>query len=646
MTYLRAPHVSGDHLVFVADDDVWRVGVDGGRAERLTSDRAAASRPRLSRDGTLVAWGSRRDGTPEVYVVPVAGGAATRLTYWNHANTRVLGWTADGRVVASSPALQPFRSRSWAYALPMDGGPGERLPYGPINGLARRPGGATVLQSTINREPATWKRYRGGTRARLWLDPDGSGQFARLLAELNAQVADPVWVGERLTFVSDHEGHGNIYSALIDGTDLRRHSDHTGSYARDLAGDLEGGSTQLVYQRAGRIYRLDSLAADVEPVPLEIELPGARVGRQPALAPVDRCLTDAEVLSVDASGRASVVDIRGTVQWLTHRDGPVRSLAATDGVRTRLPRVLSEAGRSAIWVTDADGDDALELADGDGTRRLAAGQLGRVLELAVAPDGAHVAAASHDGRVLLVALADGAVRELDRSADGDGQGLTFSPDSKWLAWSKAHRTELRSIRLAELATGEVHDATPERFVDTSPAFTLDGRHLAYLSARTFDPVYDAHNFELSFTVGVRPYLIPLTADTPSPFDPEPTGRSVAPSDDKHGQKDDRPVVVPVDVDGLAERTVVVPVAAGLLSRPAGGQGRAALADPSDHRRRSGPAGLRGPSRPARRCGAGTSRLAAAPRSSASSTGTRCPATAPGSWCVTARRCASARPIMR
>jgi tricorn protease len=558
VTYLRFPATTGEHIVFVADDDVWRVGIDGGRAERLTSDRVPASRPKLSPDGALVAWGSRRDGNPEVYVAAVDGGPAARLTYWNHVSTRVLGWTADGRVVASTGALQPFRSRSWAYALPTDGSPGERLPYGPINGLARGAGRPTVLMTTVNREAATWKRYRGGTRGRFWIDTDSNGEFERFLTELNGQLTDPVWLGERLAFTSDHQGHGNVYSVAADGSGLRRHTDHMGNYARDLGGDLEGGATRLVYQRAGTLYRLDGLAADSDPVEVDVELPGARVARQTTLAPLDKALAESEVLNVDATGRASVVDIRGTVQWLTHRDGPVRSLADTAGVRTRLPRVRPEP-QSAVWVTDADGDDALELSDG---RRLAGGELGRVLELTVAPSGEHVAVATHDCRVLVVALADGSVREVDRSEAGDATGLVFSPDSKWLAWSKAHRSELRSIQLAELSSGTVYDATPERFVDTSPAFTIDGKYLAYLSARTFDPVYDTHNFDLSFTVGVRPYLIPLSADTPSPFDPEASGRPVAPAEPEKKDNDDT-VAVRVDLDGLSERTVVVPVAAGL-----------------------------------------------------------------------------------
>ena len=573
MTYLRTPHLHDDKVVFVADDDVWLVAASGGRAERLTADRVPATRPRLSPDGTQVAWCTRRDGNPEAYVAPVAGGPATRLTYWNHTHTRVLGWSSDGRVIVSSPALQPFRTRSWAYALPTDGAPGERLPYGPISGLARTAGGPTVLQSMINREPATWKRYRGGTRPKLWIDRAGDGSFERLLAELNGQLADPVWVGDRLVFLSDHEGHGNVYSVLADGTDLRRHSDHTGNYARDLAGDLEGGSTAVVYQRAGQLYRLDSFEADAEPVAVEVELPGSRATRQRTVVPVARSLAGAGTVSVDRDGRASVVNVHGTVQWLTHRDGPVRALADTAGVRTRLPRVVPGDSARAVWVTDADGDDALEVGDASGTRRFAGGQLGRVLELTVAPSGESAAVATHDGRVLLVSLADGAIRELDANDQGDATGLAFSPDSAWLAWSKPHRSSLRSIRLAEVSTGTVHDATDERFVDTSPSFTLDGKHLAFLSARTFDPVYDAHAFDLSFTVGVRPYVIPLAADTPSPFDPEADGRSMPkPGSGDAGARGDEPVTVRVDVDGLAERAVVVPVPVGLHSDLAAAHG--------------------------------------------------------------------------
>ncbi len=558
-SYLRNPHLVGDTVAFIADDDVWTVSIAGGSASRVTSDRAPVSRPRLSPDGATVAWASRRDGAPEVYATDLRGGAPSRLTYWASAQTRVLGWDADGRVVASSSAGQPFRTHCWAYALPRSGEPGEQLPYGPVSGLARAASGAVVVQSVVLREPATWKRYRGGTAAKLWIDPDGSGIFRRLLAELNGQLADPVWIGNRLLFVSDHEGHGNIYSVLADGSDLRRHTDHTGAYARDLAADLSGSATRAVYARSGELWLVDDLSPHGQPTRIAVDLPGARGSRQ--TGPVKVSLSQLEIAS-DAAGRASAVGVRGTVQWLPHRDGPARVLAESAGVRTRLPRVLPGVDRAAVWVTDVEGDDALEVSDAGGPRLLAAGRLGRVLELVAAPDGAAVAVATHDCRVLLVELRSGDVTEVATEV-GAATDLAFSPDSRWLTWSAPSTTALRQIRLADLTSGAVHDATPLRFVDTNPVFTLDGRHLAFLSARTFDPVYDTHGFEMSFPVGVRPYLLPLRSDTASPFDPELHGRAVAPEtpDKDVAAADAEPVLV--DLDAMADRVVPVPVAAGL-----------------------------------------------------------------------------------
>ena len=563
-SYLRSPHLSGDTVVFVADDDVWSVPATGGSATRLTADAAPASRPRLSPDGSAVAWASRRDGTPEVYVVPTAGGAPRRLTWWGSAQTRVLGWADDVTVIASSTVGQPFRAHTWAHSLPTSGEPGTRLPYGPISGIARSTSGATVLQSTVLREPATWKRYRGGTAAKLWIDPAGSGEFVRFLGELDGQLCDPVWLGERLVFLSDHEGHGNAYSVLADGTDLRRHTDHTGAYARDLAADLTGTSTRAVYARSGELWLLSDLDPHAEPSRIDVELPGARRSRE--VTPVTPALAALEV-APDGEGRGSAIGFHGTVQWLPHRDGPARVLSAADGVRARQPQVLAGRARSALWVTDVEGDDALELSTDEGSRVFAAGQLGRVLELVAAPDGMSAGVTTHDGRVLRVDLTAGSVTELAQEV-GAASELAFSPDSGWLAWSAPSPTALRQIRLCDLSSRAVHDATPLRFVDTDPVFTLDGKHLAFLSARTFDPVYDTHGFELSFPVGVRPYLVPLQAGTPSPFGPELSGRAVGP--DKPEAKDEtaqeaRPITR-VDLDGLADRVVPVPVAAGLYEQ--------------------------------------------------------------------------------
>jgi len=557
--YLRFPSVAGDLLSFVADDDVWIGSVADPLARRLTSDHTPASNARLSPDGAWVAYTGRRDGAPEVYAVPVAGGEIRRLTYWGDATTRVIGWRAEGEVLAITAAGEPFASRTWAYAVPLDGGPATRLPYGPVTAITWGPGAAVVLG--CDQSPtrgASWKRYRGGTAAKLWLDRDGGGRFVRFLADLDGQLEDPAFVGDRVVFVSDHEGVGNLYSVDLNGGGLQRHSDHADFYARAAASD----GTRVVYQCAGDLYLLQELTATSEPRRLEVRLGSARLGtRSFPIAAADH-LGD---VAPDQRARASALEVRGTVVWLPHRDGPARVLGGGRGVRARLPRVLTSGeDQLVVFVTDADGDDALEVVPAFGEaagRRLAHGQLGRVLDLAVSPDGAWVAAASHDGRVLLVEVASGGLREIDRSADGDASGLAFSPDSAWLAWSHAGPDPLRQIKMVPVAGGDVLEVTPLRFDDHDPVFTRDGKFLAFLSARTFDPAYDSHVFDLFFPASTRPYLVALAADTPSPFDPELAGRPPSGANGAEDGHQDPPAVV-VEPAGLAERVLAVPVAAG------------------------------------------------------------------------------------
>jgi tricorn protease len=565
LAYLRFPSIRGDAVAFVADDDVWLAPASGGAARRLTADRAPAANAKLSPDGTFVAYTSRRDGAPEVYVVGTDGGELRRLTYFGDAFTQAIGWSDDGRVLAVSAVGEPFRSRTWGYALATEAGETERLGYGPITGLARGPNGEVVLGvNQTSRRGAAWKRYRGGTAAALWIDGDGTGSFERYLGNVHGQLEDPGFVGDRVVFVSDHEGVGNVYSALPDGSDLRRHSDHAEFYARSASSDGQ----RVVYQCAGELYRIDDLSADSTPSRLDIGLGAPRSGRMRQTLAAEDEIRD---YAPDRQGRASAVEARGSIHWLTHQKGPARLVGGGSGTRGRLPRSFGEgAGAQVIFVTDAEGEDALEIAPVTGqrpenARRIGTGQLGRVLDLAVAPDGSHAAVATHDGSVLLVALETGELRSLDESPDGDASGLSFSPDSKYLAWSHAGPEPLRHIKLAEV-DGEVVDATPLRFDDHNPVFSLDGKYLALLSVRTFDPVYDSQVFDMSFAAGARPYLITLAATTQSPFDAELAGRPRARPEPERAAEPAETVAVRVDAAGMAERLVPFPVPAGRLSR--------------------------------------------------------------------------------
>ena len=559
--YLRFPHVHSGHIAFVAEDDVWLAPVDGGRAWRVSADRVPVTSPRFSPDGSRLAWTSTRDGAPEVHVAPVEGGAAQRLTYWGSARTRVLGWTAAGEVLALSSVGRMSSAHPWAFAVPLDGGPARELPYGRVGGVAVEPDGERTLLLSAGsfHEPAYWKRYRGGVAGKLWLGAEGD--FARVHAGLDTNIDSPMWIGDRIAFLSDHDGVAQLWSSLPDGSGLRCHSSH-GFYARNASTD----GTRVVYHSGGELYLVDDLAG-AEPRRIDVRLGGPRTGRQPYPVAAARHLGG---VSPDADARSSVVEVRGTIHRVTHRDGPVRVLSAAPGVRNRLPVALPDG--ASVWVTDADGDDALEFSDG---RRVAVGHFGRAEELAASPDGTRIALASRHGAVLLVE--DDRVRELDHGEHGEATGLAFSPDSRWLVWSHAVSAEedLRQLRLAALANGAdrpedaVTELTPPCFNDYAPAFTADGRHLAFLSLRDFDPVQDEHVFDLSFPLACRPYLMTLAAETPSPFGPQVRGRGFAGADEGSGPAADPlagpaqgPAGTRIDLDGLASRIVPFPVPVG------------------------------------------------------------------------------------
>ncbi|WP_416519606.1 S41 family peptidase [Streptomyces achromogenes] len=583
MSYLRLPHLSGDLLCFVAEDDLWltRLGAPE-RAWRLTADRTKAGHPRFSPDGRHIAYTSWRSLVPEIHLVDVdGGGPARRLTYWGSVDTQVCGWTPDGEILAVASHGQPFSHFTWAYKVPPDGDPGGRLPWGPVSdiqvtglGGERR---TLLLTGTPPHEPASWKRYRGGATGRLWLH----GQ--RLLADLDGHLACPMFVAGRIAFLSDHEGVGNLYSCAPDGTGLRRHTDHDAFYARHAASD----GSRVVYQCAGDLWLVDDLSPGAVPRRLDVRPAGPRTGRRPYQVPAAQHV---DGLSVDETGRASAVVVRGSLYWLTHRDGPARTLAETPGVRVRLPEMLGSTGQVA-YVTDAEGADAVEIArlpraSGDrAPRRLASGALGRVLELASDPLGERLAVASHDGRLLLIDVPrdtedtgpdgtedaapqdTGAVTELIRSGNGPVRDLAFSPDGAWLTWSHPGigRT-LRQIKLARIKDRLTVDVTNGRFEDENPVFTRDGRYLAFLSWRGFDPVYDVHTGDLSFPLGCRPYLVPLSSATPSPFALNPEGRPAAGGlDPLEDEETGEAGTVTVEVEGLAMRVTPFPVIASKYS---------------------------------------------------------------------------------
>lgn len=649
--YLRFPHLHGDLVTFVAEDDVWLAPLSGGRAWRVSSLGLPAKNPRFSPDGSKLLWTVIQGSVPELVCVPVAGGDLQRLTWFGHASTKFRGFTPDGSALVASAFEQPESSLTLGYAVSTTDGSRSQLPYGPIDSIAYGPvvgdEKPLVISSPYSREPAWWKRYGGGTAGKLWVDRDGSGEFVRLLPELQSNLVDPMWIGDRIAFLSDHEGYGNLYSVKPNGKKLRRHTDHEGFYVRHASTDGQ----RVVFESAGHLFLMDGL--DVEPVQLNIELGSAANGRRKS--PLNAAKHLAE-LRPDQRGRASLVETHGTIHLLTHQDGPSRTIEATPGVRARLARPLG--ADQVIYLADHGGAESIYLAPLDpvlasskldrpaagasqnnqfsqnaasnGTpdsepdtdlpkpvsassvnhsaeslgvsparssasplvegaapgvparsapslvepRKIDVPNMARASALETSPDGKYAAIGTEHGHVLLLDVAAGTLRQLAASTIGAIDELAFSPDSLWLVWSEptSAGSDRAQIRLASVAGGDPIDATDGRFRDFSPSFTPDGKFIAFLSRRSFDPVYDTHNFDLAFPQAIKPYLLALAAKTPSPFGPVVSGVELGKpsSDEADGEESssnetgagDSPAKTTIDVAGLPQRIIGIPVAQG------------------------------------------------------------------------------------
>ncbi|GAA3288558.1 S41 family peptidase [Arthrobacter citreus] len=650
--YLRYPDLHGDLLAFVAEDDVWMAPVTGGRAWRVSAMALPARSPKFSPDGASLAWQVIQGGAPEIVTADADGGNFRQLTFWGSQSTRMKGFNSAGQVIATSSVEQEDSRLRWAFAVPLDGSAPVKLPYGPVETLAEGPAVGDerpmVIGSMLTREQAWWKRYRGGTAGKLWIDADGNGEFERLVPELDGNLSDPMWIDGRVVFLSDHEGYGNLYSVTPQGTDLRRHTDFDGFYVRHASSD----GSRIVFESAGRLWILPSL--DAEAQPLDIVLGSAGTARRPRPLDVARHLSAAVPA---AGGDASIVETHGTLHWLTHRDGPSRVIVADSAARARLGRPLGTShavfvadfqGEEAIYIkdvfagtapvaapeshpveklpapkaagegdpvpglilpspvsasgaavripqqtvpqvpeqhveTDADGqnsepagrpgDDAAPANAGSVTVRVGFDTPTRVSQLVPSPDGKRVGVSTEYGEVFVLDVGTEQLFPVASSGFGAVDQLAFSPDSQWLAWSEPASAEGRTkIRLRSVLdmSAPVIDVTDGRFSDHDPSFTTDGRYLAFLSERSFDPVYDTHRFDLSFPSSTKPFLVALAADTPSPFGPSVSGvpaqRAGDARKDAGSGAEDKSVVeaqaVQVDAERIGDRIIAVPVPQG------------------------------------------------------------------------------------
>ncbi len=556
--YFRFPSIRNEKIVFVSDDDLWEVSTKGGVARRLTSNLGDVSRPSISPDGKLLAFTGVDEGHTEVYVMPSEGGRAKRVTFLG-SNCMTIGWTADSKSIlfannVGSPFLKYFR----IYSVSIEGGQPKMLPTGPAMTISYGSKNKAVIgRNTV--DAAKWKRYRGGTAGDIWIDTKGKGNYHRFIT-LKGNLTNPMWIGERIYFISDHEGYGNIYSANLDGEDLTRHTNHDDFFARNPSTD----GNSIVYQAGGKIFSLDIATDKSQEIKIDLNSPQVQLNRK--FVNSSQFLED---YSLHPKGHSVALTVRGKAITMANWEGPVSQHGTRNGVRYRLCRWLND-GERIVATSDEKGDERLVIFTVDGTKKpvkLDKIDIGLPLLIKISPKEDKIALSNNRHDVMIIDLKAKKKLYIERSEHGRVENIAWSPDGRWVAYDFPETPHTSCIKICDAKTGETHKVTTSDFTSYSPSFDPEGKYLYFLSNRELNPVYDTVYFDLNFPRSSKPYLITLQKDTPSPFIPVPRPPEAQSMLEKMQAKkaheeQAESAKVEIDFDGIKNRILSFPVPIG------------------------------------------------------------------------------------
>jgi len=579
---LRYPDVHGSRVAFCYGGDIWTASTGGGLASRVTAHPGQELFPKFSPDGRWIAFTGQYEGDEQVYVVPAEGGVPKRLTWYpahgpgaprHGGDNQVYGWTPDGAKVLfrSLRDAESVKVQTALYTVPVTGGLAVKLPMYTAGAGEFSPDGKRVVYSPLFRDFRTWKRYEGGWAQDLFVYDLAAGT-QKAIAPSKRTERDPMWIGEKIFFVSDRDGTLNLYSVSADGSGLEK---LTRSTTWDVRWASSDGAGQIAYELGGEL-RLWDVKAKKETA-LAITVPSDGLASRPARVSAEKRI---ERFGLSPKGERALFVARGDVFTAPIEKGPTRNLTRSSNAHDKHA-AWSPDGKTIAYVSDVTGEEQVWLVaqDGSGKPEQLTTTFGSMLTApAWSPDGARLALADKDGKLYVVTVAGKKVVEVADDRFGGIFDYAWSPDGGHLAFSMGEHTGMRVLHAWSVADGKVKRLTSEMFSSFGPAWDPEGKLLYFLSNREFAPQISDIEWNYAGNRRTGIFALALRKDVANPFAPESDEVNAADAKDekkdadkkdgdekdakKEAAKPPKPVVV--EWDGLASRVVRVPVEADNL----------------------------------------------------------------------------------
>jgi tricorn protease len=567
---LRLPDIHGDQVAFVHGGDIYTASVHGGVAQRLTSHEGQELYPKFSPDGRWIAFSAEYSGTRQVWVMPASGGTPRQLTFYSDVGSmpprggtdyRVLDWTPDGEHILVRANRTPYGERDGLPMLVPFAGGMER-PLGPpeTGGGMLSGDGKVYVYTPIDREFRTWKRHRGGRAQNVWTY-DLVNNSSRQLTDFIGTDHQPMWVDGRIYFVSDRHFTLNLYAMDMDGGNVRKVTDFEEFDVLWPSSDRR----RIVFENGGYIWLHDPAAGETRRLPIEVR--GDRPHTLPTFKNVTRQI---ESFDIAPQGERAVFGARGEVFTVPARHGEIRNVSRTPAAR-EISVAWSPDGRWISYLSDATGEYEIYVRAQDGggePRRITSdGSVWRFPPV-WSPDSSLLAYADSANRLSIVEVASGRIRQVDstRHSNQAFRDLTqyvWSPDSRWLAYTKVNESYNSSIWVYSLREARARQLTPDATNEQSPVFDPGGRYLYFTSTRDWNLVFSAYEFNYLYHNATRLYAATLAADGPALNQPrsDEAGDAVDGKEEKD-KRDGTDAPVRFDVEGFNDRVTVLDVPAG------------------------------------------------------------------------------------
>ena len=590
---MRFPDIYKDKIAFMYGGDLWLASSSGGVARRITSSPGRELFPKFSPDGKWIAFTGQYDGNFDVYVMPADGGQPKQLTFDQGSaqqlsdrmgiHNEVVTWTPDSkRVIFLS---RRDASNGWTkrpYSVSVDGGLPEPLPMDQGGLLSFSADGNKIAYNVIFRNFRQWKRYTGGLAQEISIYDLKNNTVEAGPPHTEWTDGFPMWHSNTIYFNSDRgpEHHLNLYGYDLGSKQLEQLTHFTEF-------DVQWpslGPDAIVFENGGYLYTFDLQSKEAKK--LAIYLPGERDQSMKRWASVSKSITD---FDISPEGKRVVFSARGDVFTVPAKDGSIRNLTRTPGVREQKV-AWSPDGRWIAYVSDRTGEDELYISPQDGMgkeQQITSGYKGFKFGPSWSPDSKKLAWADKDLRLWYTDITEKKPVQVDQAKYFEINNYSWSPDSKWLAYDKPSENFYSVVYLYSLADRKITAVTTSMTNSYAPIFDPDGKYLYFLSDRDFNEVLGNVDFEFANPKTTRVYIVTMRKDEPSPFPalsdeaqikkeeapaPEASAKEEKGGKEKSKKKEEEkpketkeaPKEFRIDLEGIQDRVVALPTEAAVI----------------------------------------------------------------------------------